>query len=125
MAVVVAELPTIDSAIGFDENDVVSSDDSFAKRFQVQDPDDCLFADFTGFTPEFDLLDSAGAIVITGAVTPSPGDASGTFLATLTDVQTGANIGEFAYRLRIDNGGGTVKTLFCGAFKITQCKAAA
>ena len=126
MAVVVEELPTVERSFGFDPLDLVTVGDFFQHRFIVQDPDDCTLADFSGYTPAFDILDSAGAIVLSGTVVPSPGDNTGTFLVSLTTAQT-TTLGEanYAYRLRIDDGGGTVKTLFCGQFNLTLCKAAA
>lgn len=109
---------------GFEADDFVLVGDQFVHRFKVQDPIDCTDADFTGFTPAFEILDSAGAVVETGTVTPSPGDATGEFLVVLTDTQT-TTLGEveLAYRLRIDDGAGVVVTLFCGQFKLTLCKA--
>ena len=127
MTITVAELLTVDVSIGFKLDDIVSSGDLFNKRFQIQDRNDCVFADFTGFTPAFDLLDDTGTIVITGTVLPSPGDDTGTFLVALTAAQTAGlltsvqNQRDLAYRLRIDDGSGVIKTLFCGQFRVTRC----
>ncbi len=132
MPIVVAELRTVDVAIGFDADDLVIAGDRFQKRFVVEDPTppDCDPADFTGFTPAFELLDAAGVVVITGTVTPTPGDATGTFTAALTAAQTtglilaGTTVRDLAYRLRIDDGAGTIVTLFCGPLRTTLCAAA-
>lgn len=124
MVVVVSELRTVTRDFGFEPNDLVQVGDRFAHRFIVEDQVDCTAADFTGFTPAFEILDNTGAVVATGTVTPSPGDNTGTFLVILTDTQT-TTLGEVerAYRLRIDDGAGVIVTLFCGQFKLTLCKA--
>lgn len=126
MAVSVSELTTVEAPIGDAPDDVVTVGDSFARSFAVQEADPpCAFADFTGYVPAFEVLDGAGAVLVTGTVLPSPGDVTGTFAATLTTADT-ITLGEgvFHYRLRIVQGAVT-KTLFCGPFTVTECKAAA
>ena len=130
MAVVVAELRTVERSFGFEPDDLVIAGDRFAHRFRVEDPTDCLPADFTGLTPAFDILSDTGAIVLSSAdVTPSPGDITGEFLVVLTDAQTTSLVispalsADYAYRLRIDDGGGIIVTLFCGQFRVQLCRA--
>jgi hypothetical protein len=133
MPVVVAELPTIDVSFGFEPDDIVTAGDLFNRRFVVESTDapDCDPADFTGFTPAFDIVDSVGAVVISGTVAPPAGDTTGTFVVSLTAVQTAALVvapattRELAYRLRIDDGAGIIITLFCGQIRFSVCVAAA
>jgi len=132
VAVVVEELTTVETSIGFDVNDRVLHTDSFQKRFVVQDADDDTFADFTGFgTVVFELVDSAGVQVILGTTTPATGDATGTFIGNFTIAQmtsllaAGVNERELAYRLFVSDGALVAKTLFCGAFRVQRCAAAA
>lgn len=123
MAVIITELTTVVADIGFQPDDVITAGDSFAKRFLVREKDPpCDPADFTGFTWEFNILDSSGATLIAGSVTPSAGDATGETLAGLTIAQT-TTLGDATnfYEVVVADGVATRKTLFCGRFKTTEC----
>ncbi len=124
MTVVVAELRTVTRDFGFEPDDLVTVGDSFTHRFRVEDPTDCAPADFTGFTPSFEILDNTGTLVLAGTVLPVVGDVTGEFLVNLTAANT-TTLGESsnAYRLRITDGAAVTITLFCGQFRTTVCKA--
>ena len=124
MAIIIPELMTTEVSIGFEVNDIVTSGNSFRRRLVFEDRDDCSAADFTGYTPEFLLVNALGATVVTGTVTPVAGDATGIFLINLSLAQTTANIGTLAWKFTVDDGALINKTLFCGPFKITLCAAA-
>lgn len=119
-------LATAEVPLGFNPLQLISVGDSFYHPFNVKEEISCVPADFTGWTPAFAILDATGAVLETGTVTPSAGDLTGIFVAELTAAQT-TTLGEatYAYRLQITDGGGGVNTLFCGPFKLTECKAAA
>ena len=124
MAVVINELKTVEVNLGDEPDDLITVGDSYAHRFRVEDVVDGSPANFTGFTPSFDIIDAAGSVILSGTVTPAVGDTTGEFLVALTAAQT-TTLGEAqnAFRLRIDDGGGTIRTLFCGGFKTTPCQA--
>jgi len=125
VAVNVAALQTAEVPLGFDPLRLITVGDDFYHPFTVKEEISCLAADFTGWTPAFEILDAVGIVLQTGTVTPAAGDATGIFVAQLTAAQTTAlGEGTFAYRLRITNAP-AVNTLLCGPFRLTECKAAA
>jgi len=126
MTVVVLELRSVEHAIGELADDGVTAGDVFRRRFRVVDDDTGEPADFTGFTPSFQILGTDGSVIETGTVEPSSGDDSGEFIGALTASQTAlATIADVvtAYRLRIDDSGGGVITTHCGPFYVKTCKA--
>lgn len=74
--------------------DTLYTTDSFDRfiEWRLPDPVDCkapyLPADFTGYTPLAEILDSDGAVVETLTVSPIVGDATGKFDLSLTPAQT-------------------------------------
>ncbi len=121
MAVVVAEIPTEENAAIGADGDLLIVGDSFDRSYLWEDFEDGTAADFTGYVPTGEVVDSSGTVLVTLTVTPSPGDTTGTFRVQATATNT-TTLGASAntWRLRITLGAVT-RTLICAPFTVSSC----
>lgn len=116
-------------AIGID-CDIVRVGDSIDRQFgwdkRAIDPTTLLEVcgwepvNFTGYTPQAFVLDANGNTLATFAVTPSPGDPTGTFTFVLSQAQVTESLKANAVRWTFTVTAGDVKhTLIYVPFKIT------
>ncbi len=126
-APVVAEIPTNEeAAIGRLDGvgDRLLVGESFQRTYRWEDFDDAtLVADFTGFVPTAQAIDSSNVLVGTPfTVTPSPGDAFGEFTVAIADTQTTTTMRDnaVAWTLSITLGAVTV-FLICAPLNVEDC----
>ncbi len=77
--------------------------------------------DFTGFTLIGEIVDASGTVLDTFTVTPSVGDATGSFDLHLDDSQTTTALRDSAvkWKFRMIDGGSTNELLLYNNFKVT------
>lgn len=113
--------PTADLPIG-GPDDRLFINDSFDRIYEWVFQTDCVDGpvDFTGFTVTGHILDSSNTTIQTFEVTPSVGDATGTFALHLDTSATGGAIAAnaIAWQLRIA-GGDIDQPIVHSAFTIT------
>ena len=77
--------------------------------------------DFTGFTLIAEILDASDAVLDTFTVTPSAGDATGSFDIHLDDSQVDAALqaGSVRWKFRMIDGGPTNEALIYANFRVS------
>lgn len=121
MATPPEQLPTSVFALGLPNGAQITAGDTWSISPTFEDKLACELIDFTGWTPVATVEDSAGNVLETATVTPSPGDTTGSFTIVLSGTQTANIVGTNKLKLVITAAGPLVKTLICSPFTVTDC----
>lgn len=121
MATPPEQLPTSVFALGLPNGEQITAGDTWTISPIWKEKLSGELIDFTGWTPVGTVEDADGNVLETATVTPSPGDATGSFTIVLSTTQTANLVGTNKLVLVITAAGPLQKTLICSPFTVTDC----
>jgi hypothetical protein len=121
MATTPEQIPTSVFAFGLPTGEQITAGDTWTISPIWREKISGDLIDFTGWTPVATVVDADKVVLETAVVTPSPGDATGSFTLTLSTTQTANLVGTNTLKLVLTAAGPLQATLICSPFTVTDC----